>query len=110
MKKIALLAAAAVALAGCNAMTKTADKVFYKQSNFSQLEDTQYPVGEGPEFDADVKAQAALEDMQRTQAAEAQYPAGVKQKIAQPVAEEAAVEAVEEAATDAAEAVAEAAQ
>ncbi|UNU73823.1 hypothetical protein LU293_02680 [Moraxella nasovis] len=79
MKQLALLASLAVILTGCNAMTSTFDKVFYKQSNFSQLENTQYPVGEGHEYDANKKAQAALTDMQETQRKGGQYPSSSSQ-------------------------------
>ncbi|MDO4441268.1 MAG: hypothetical protein Q4B81_03715 [Moraxella sp.] len=74
MKLLALVAAAAVVLTGCNAMTKASDKVFYKQSNFSLVDSTEYPVGEGHEYDAQVKADAALVDMQKTQEVGAQRP------------------------------------
>lgn len=74
MKAIALIAVAAVALTGCNAMTKASDKIFYKESNFSLVETTEYPVGEGPEYDAQTKADAALADVQKTQETGAQRP------------------------------------
>lgn len=76
MKAIACIAAAAIALTGCNAMTATADKIMNKKSNFSQVDTTVYPIGEGPNYDADVKADAALEDMKATQAVNGQYPKG----------------------------------
>lgn len=75
MKLITLSAiCATLVLAGCNAMTKTSDKIFYKQSNFSLDESTEYPVGEGPEYDHDAKHTAALTDMQKTQETGAQRP------------------------------------
>lgn len=74
MKAIAFVIAAATVLTGCNAMTATADKIMNKKSNFSLVETTSYPIGEGPEYDADVKAEAALEDMKATQAVNGQYP------------------------------------
>ncbi len=76
MKAIACIAAAAIALTGCNAMTATADKIMNKKSNFSQVDTTVYPIGEGPNFDAQTKADAALEDMKATQAVNGQYPKG----------------------------------
>ncbi len=74
MKAIACIAAATIALTGCNAMTATADKIMNKKSNFSQVDTTVYPIGEGPNFDAQTKADAALEDMKATQAVNGQYP------------------------------------
>lgn len=74
MKAIACIAAAAIALTGCNAMTATADKIMNKKSNFLEVDTTAYPIGEGPNYDADVKADAALEDMKATQAVNGQYP------------------------------------
>ncbi len=74
MKAIACIAAAAIALTGCNAMTATADKIMNKKSNFSEVDTTVYPIGEGPNFDAQTKADAALEDMKATQAMNGQYP------------------------------------
>lgn len=75
MKLLALSTiCAAVVLTGCSAMTKASDKIFYKQSNFSQVESTEYPVGEGPEYDHEAKHEAALADMQQTQKAGAQRP------------------------------------
>lgn len=49
-------------------------KSWTKKSNFSQVDTTAYPIGEGPNYDADVKADAALEDMKATQAVNGQYP------------------------------------
>lgn len=43
MKHISLVALIALALTGCNAMTKTADQVMNKQSSFSQDDRTRYP-------------------------------------------------------------------
>ncbi|MDO4451056.1 MAG: hypothetical protein Q4B79_08895 [Moraxella sp.] len=43
MKHIGLVALIALALTGCNAMTKTADQVMKKQSSFSQDDRTRYP-------------------------------------------------------------------
>ncbi|WP_049236797.1 hypothetical protein [Moraxella canis] len=75
--KIAVLSIAAIILlSGCNAVTATADKMMNKESNFSQIETTQYPIGEGPNYDAQTKADAALVEMQKTQAENAQYPKG----------------------------------
>lgn len=74
MKAIVCIAAAAIVLTGCNAMTATADKIMNKKSNFSQVDTTSYPVGEGLNYDADVKAKAMLADMKATQALKAQYP------------------------------------
>ncbi|MCL1623082.1 hypothetical protein M2R47_02285 [Moraxella sp. Tifton1] len=74
MKIIAPIVIAAIALTGCNAMTKASDKIFYKQSNFSLSQSTEYPAGEGLEYDAQVKADAALVDMKKTQAEGAQRP------------------------------------
>lgn len=76
MKAIACIAAAAIALTGCNTMTATADKIMNKRSNFSQVDTTVYPIGEGSNYDANVKADAALEDMKATQAVNGQYPKG----------------------------------
>lgn len=75
MKHIALFAAVAIALTGCNAMTATADKIMNKTSHFSQLENTAYPIGEGP-YDADTKNEAALADMKATQEAGSQRITG----------------------------------
>lgn len=75
--KIAVLSIAAIILlSGCNAVTATADKMMNNESNFSQIETTQYPIGEGPNYDAQTKAEAALVEMQKTQAENAQYPKG----------------------------------
>lgn len=74
LSSIIVVAATVAALTGCNAMTKASDKIFYKQSNFSLQEGTEYPVGEGPEYDAQVKQDAALADMQKTQEVGAQRP------------------------------------
>ncbi|WP_114801146.1 hypothetical protein U0021_03400 [Moraxella canis] len=75
--KIAVLSIAAIILlSGCNAVTATADKMMNNESNFSQIETTQYPIGEGPNYDAQTKADAALVEMQKTQAKNAQYPKG----------------------------------
>lgn len=70
------IACAALLLTGCNAMTKASDKIFYKQSNFSLEETTEYPIGEGHEYDAQTKADAALADVQKTQKAGEQRPSG----------------------------------
>ncbi|OOS07041.1 hypothetical protein SAMN02745664_11231 [Moraxella cuniculi DSM 21768] len=74
MKAIAFAIVAAVALTGCNAMTATADKIMDKKSNFSLVESTSYPIGEGPNYNADTKREAALVDMKATQAVNGQYP------------------------------------
>lgn len=74
MKLIALAAVAAVALTGCNLMTKAYDSAFKKQSNFSLVESTEYPVGEGPNYDHDAKHEAALADVKKTQEAGKQRP------------------------------------
>ena len=76
MKAIACIAAATIALTGCNAMTATADKTMNKKSNFSEVDTTVYPIGEGPNFDAQTKVDAALQDMKSTQAVNGQYPKG----------------------------------
>ena len=51
-------------------------KSWTKKSNFSEVDTTVYPIGEGPNFDAQTKADAALEDMKATQAVNGQYPKG----------------------------------
>ncbi|MFB6348869.1 hypothetical protein ACFBZI_05440 [Moraxella sp. ZJ142] len=83
MKLIATGIVAVIALTGCNAVTATADKIMNKKSNFSLVETTTYPVGEGPNYDADAKKEAALADMQATQAENAQYPKGEPAPAAQ---------------------------
>ena len=74
MKAIACIAAAAIALTAAMPWQPLPIKSWTKKSNFSQVDTTVYPIGEGPNFDAQTKADAALVDMKATQAVNGQYP------------------------------------